>query len=268
MVKNRIKRMVVAVFAMFLCMLPVMKVCAAENRFVDNEGLVELGDAERINNLIDEVSERQQMDIVIVTVGSLEGKTATEYADDYYDYNGYGFGESKDGILLLISMEYRDWAISTTGNAIPAFTDAGQAFIIDRILPDLSEGNYSDCFIDFINWCDKFMTQAKTGSPYDVGELPKEPFSFFGALITSLVVGIIVSVVMVFVLKGQLTSVSKMTHAADYVRKNSLKVDANRDVYLYSNVVKTALPKESSGGGSGTHISSSGSSHGGSSGKF
>ena len=29
-----------------------------------------------------------------------DGKTAQAYADDYYDYNGYGYGENDDGILL------------------------------------------------------------------------------------------------------------------------------------------------------------------------
>ena len=40
-----------------------------------------------------------------MTAGSLNGKTATKYADDYFDYNGYGLGNEKDGILLLISMK-------------------------------------------------------------------------------------------------------------------------------------------------------------------
>ena len=37
------------------------------------------------------VSKKQQADIVIVTVDSLDGKTATEYADDFYDEHGYGY---------------------------------------------------------------------------------------------------------------------------------------------------------------------------------
>ena len=41
------------------------------------------------------------------------GKTAEAYADDYYDYNGYGYGENDDGLLLLVSMGEREWAITT-----------------------------------------------------------------------------------------------------------------------------------------------------------
>ena len=62
--------------------------------------------------------ERQSCDVIVVTVASLDGKTAESYADDYFDFNGYGLGQDRDGILLLLSMEDRDWAISTHGFAL------------------------------------------------------------------------------------------------------------------------------------------------------
>ena len=74
-------------------------------RLTDSAGLLSEGEAQNILTKLDEVSERQKFDIVILTVDSLEGATATEYADDFFDYYGYGYGEEKDGILFLISME-------------------------------------------------------------------------------------------------------------------------------------------------------------------
>ena len=74
------------------------------------------------------------VDVVIVTVASIEGKTATEYADDYFDYQGYGYGEKSDGILLLVGMKERVWAISTHGSlGISAFTDAGLDYIKEDV---------------------------------------------------------------------------------------------------------------------------------------
>ena len=97
-----------------------------KTRVVDMADL--LSDSEESSLLfkLDEISERQQFDVVVVTVGSLDGKTPTAYADDFYDYNGYGFGAEYDGVLLLVSMEERDWRISTCGYGITALTDAGQ----------------------------------------------------------------------------------------------------------------------------------------------
>ena len=122
---------------------------------------------------LDEVSERQKFDIVILTVDSLEGATATEYADDFFDYYGYGYGEGKDGILFLVSMEDRDWALSTHGYGITAFTDAGCDYIAEQFKSSLSDGEYEKAFEIYIDQCDAFVTQAREDRPYDNSNLPK-----------------------------------------------------------------------------------------------
>lgn len=78
--------------------------------------------------------------MIVVTVDSLNGKTVEEYADDYYDDNGYGYGENNSGILFLVAMDDREWNISTSGDAITAFTDAGLAYMGDQFVSDLSDG--------------------------------------------------------------------------------------------------------------------------------
>ena len=98
-------------------------------RLVDDAGLLSDSEEEELLGELDEISERQEFDVAVVTVNSLEGKTAEAYADDFYDYHGYGFGTDHDGILLLVSMEARDWHITTTGYGITAFTDAGIEYI-------------------------------------------------------------------------------------------------------------------------------------------
>ena len=66
-------------------------------RLVDKAEL--LSDSEKTELLytLDEISERQQVDVVVLTVPSLEGASPMEYADDFYDNNGYGFGDNHDG---------------------------------------------------------------------------------------------------------------------------------------------------------------------------
>ena len=57
---------------------------------------------EELEARLDEISEREQVDVIIVTTNSLEGKTAQAYADDYFIDHGYGQGEDGDGILFLV----------------------------------------------------------------------------------------------------------------------------------------------------------------------
>lgn len=239
-------------------------------RVVDMAELLSDSDKTALLSKLDEISERQKLDIVVLTVNTLDGKTPRDYADDFYDYNGYGFGENKDGILLLVSMEDRDWWISTTGYGITALTDAGIEYISKKFLSDLSDGDYAQAFTTYAELCDQFITQAKTGESYDTGNMPKEPFNVAWNILVAFVIGLVVAVIVTSIMKKQLKTVQLKSEANNYVKANSMILTENRDLFLYNQVSRRARPKETdnSSGGSSTHTSSSGSSHGGGGGKF
>ena len=242
-------------------------------RVVDMAELLSDSEKTALLSKLDEISERQKLDIVVLTVNTLDGKTPRDYADDFYDYNGYGFGENKDGILLLVSMEDRDWWISTTGYGITALTDAGIEYISKKFLSDLSDGDYAQAFTTYAELCDQFITQAKTGEPYDIGNMPKEPFNVAWNILVAFVIGLVVAFVVTNIMKKQLKTVQLKSEANNYVKANSMILTENRDLFLYNQVSRRARPKETdnssgSSGGSSTHTSSSGSSHGGGGGKF
>jgi len=256
---------------MILCVLSgaVLSVSAAEYpRLWDDADLLTPYEESALLAELDEISERQKLDVVVVTVNSTGASSPMEYADDFFDYNGYGYGTNRDGILLLISMEERDWWISTCGYGITAFTDAGMDYISEQFLDDLSSGYYADAFQTFASLCDAFITQARGGQPYDVYNLPKEPFDGGMALILALIVGLITALIYTGVLKGQLHTVRRQASASDYMKENSMQIRDSRDIFLYRNVSRTLRQTESSGGGSRVHTSSSGASHGGRGGKF
>ena len=263
-------------FALLLCVMPAMFVYAADDmpRLVDEADLLSDSDEADLLGKLDEISERQQMDIVVLTVNSLEGKSPEEYADDFYDYNRYGFGDGRDGILFLISMGEREMCMSTTGYGITAFTDAGQNYIYDQIMTYIKDGDYATAFTIFAAQCDGFITQARTGEPYDIDNLPEEPFSVIGALIIAVGIGFIISLIATGIMRLQLHSVYSRQAAEDYMIKDSMQVTRSNDLFLYKQVERREKPKEvepekpSSQGGSTTHVSSSGTTHGGSSRKF
>ena len=238
-------------------------------RVVDMADLLNNSEEADLLSMLDEISNRQELDVVVVTVNTLDGKTPMDYADDFYDYNGYGFGENRDGVLLLVSMEDRDWWISTSGYGIFAFTDAGIEYISEKFLSDLSNDDYSEAFTKYAKLCDEFITQAKTGEHYDTNNLPKESFDVFTSLLISLVVGILVSLIVTGKMKGKLKTVRMQPAAEEYVRNGSMLVTESSDLFLYSHVDRRVKSKDDdSDGGSSTHTSSSGSSHGGGGGKF
>ena len=266
------KRICSALLTILLAMLIVLPVSAGEGehppRLVDGAGLLSASQESELEDKLDEISTRQACDVVIVTVDSLDGKTAMAYADDYYDYNGYGFGSERDGILLLVSMESRDWWISTCGYGITAFTDAGMEYIADQFLSDLSDGKYKKAFEKFADLCDDFITEANNGEPYDVGHMPKGKLPLY-CIVVDLVIGLFISYCIASNKKSKLRSVVSKYNAADYVRPGSLVLTANWDQMVNRLVTTRVIPRErESSGGSSTHTSSSGSTHGGTGGKF
>jgi len=240
-------------------------------RYIDEAGLLTTAEARELAAKLDEISERHQFDTVIAVVDSLGGKPARLYAADFYEQNGFGFGRNLDGIILLIAMEYRDYAFVTTGYGMRAFTDAGQIYLEKLFLPQLKSDDYFNAFLAFADGVDDFLVKAATGSPYDKGNIPLTPsekmkYRLYTA-IGSVLLGLIIALVVTGIWRGQLKSVGRQDLAQAYIRPGSMNVTARRDVFLHRHVTKTARPKNTSSGG-GSFTSSSGRSFSGRSGKF
>lgn len=266
------KRITAIIFSVLLCLSAAIPSFAAEKstRLKDTASL--LSETERADLLykLDEISERQQLDVTLATVNNFDGyNTVNVCADDIYDNSGYGFGSEKDGLLLLISIEDRDWAISTCGYAITVFTDAGIDYIGEKITPYLSDGDYAAAFSKYAELCDDFITQAKNETPYDIENMPREPLSLIWIPV-SVIIGLIIALIAVGIMKSKLKTVRFKAAANSYLKKGSLNITDSSDLFLYHTVDRTAKPKDddNSSGGSSTHTSSSGTTHGGGSGKF
>lgn len=265
--------MFVLIFPVMASEIPDIPTERQKPLLVDEAGLLSEEESSTLINMLEEISQRQKNEVAVVTVNSLEGKTAEAYADDYYDYNGYGYGEKDDGLLLLVSMGEREWAVTTYGYChTVAFTDAGLDYISSEFRRKLSSGEYAKAFDCFADLCDDFLTQAATGEPYDVDNMPKGKVSPFW-LYTDLVVAFFISFGIVKGKSRNLKSVKKQESAKAYERRGSLSLRRSTDSFVNRIVTQKTIRNEKnsssgSSGGSSSHISSSGRSHGGTSGKF
>ena len=263
-----------------IIVLPLTVFAENSDYVVDNGNLLSESEEDALEIKLANLSEKYSFDIVALTVSSLDGKSAMEYADDYYDYNGY----RNDGCLLLISTD-RDWWISTKGFGITAITDYGIDVIEQEVIhPYFGDDNWSGGFNKYADVVEDFVVQAKGAEAYDTnnfytndsGYTYKNKKSFFGKydvdaadIVISLIVALIIALVIAKIVKGNYKPVRFKASASDYLVDGSLHLTDEYDRFLYSNVSKTKIETESSsGGGSSTHTSSSGSTHGGGGGKF
>jgi len=269
------KRILTLLTVCILLSAAVFGVRAAGPFVVDHGDLLTADEEAKLSQVLAEAANTHSIDIVVLTVDSLDGKSAMAYADDYYDYNGYG----DDGVLLLVSMSEREWWVSTSGKCIGAI----DSYTVERsILTDLSVGYYYDAFTAYAECCDQRMTAAENAGyaepndyyvdfEYDYGDYSEEP-SLLQGIGICLVIGIVAGGIVVLIMMSQLKSVRSQSGASSYVKPGSLQLSVSRDMFLYQNTTRRPKPKDngSSGGRSsgGVHRSSSGRSHGGGGGRF
>ena len=172
-------------------------------------------------------------------------------------------------IPFKLDKEDQDRHLSTCGYGMTAITDDGIEYISNQFLPDLSDGDYMAAFAAYADLCDEFITQAKTGQPYDGDHIPKAPFNAVKCLLISMAIGLVIALIVTGSMKAKLKSVRMQSAAASYVKSNSMNITESRDMFLYHTVDRREKPKSgSSSGGSSSHTSSSGQTHGGGGGKF
>lgn len=270
---------------LFLFFLPsiFLNTAASEHLplVIDKAGLLSVTEETALEEKAKALQREYGMDVVILTVDSLNGKSAQNYADDYYDRSGYG----SDGLLFLLAMSERDWYISTCGDAIDALTDYGIQQLGEQAVGYLSDGDYYGGFDAFLTSLPAYFSAWQNGKPID-GFADESGDYYHGDreetiyyqqprhvnIWISLVIGAVVGAVVVVIMRASMNTKRSQRSAGTYMQDGSYHLRTHQDLFLYSNVSKVRIQQESSGsssgGGSSVHHSSSGRSHGGGGGKF
>ncbi len=241
------------------------------SRVVDLADVLSEADHSKLNSLADSISEQYKCDVAAAFVESTDGKDIQAFADDFYDYNGYGYGDSDDGIMLVIAVGDREYAITTHGYGVHAVTDRALDYLEKSFIDDLSANNWANAGVDFISASGEILYNAayerQSGAETEAAKL--NPIELIPI---NIVIGLAIGFFVVAIMKGKHRSVIKKTEASGYLRDGSFKLTYSNDRFIHSQVnrVKKPEPQRSSdfSGGTTTHISSSGRTHGGESGKF
>lgn len=267
---------IITLFLLLLMILSAGSLASRADRVADQAMLLTEREEDILREKISRIADIYQFDAVIVTALSLEGKSAQEYADDYFDYNGYGYGSGHDGILLMVSIGQRDWAISTCGRGQEVFTQYGLERLSEHILPYLREDDFFKGFERFLELTEDYLDEAEKGIPYDVNNKPAQQApagpddgaNIMTYIIACTAIGLIAALITTGSMKRKLKSVRPQHNAHQYAK--NFELTSSKDMFLYRTVTKTARPTQNSskGGGSSSHTGSSGRSHGGISGKF
>lgn len=250
-------------------------------RVYDYADMLTEEEEQSLREYIAECEEKIQADIVIVTisesveydlqdpdlpeafhakeVGSTDWSTAMrDLADNFYDYNNYGYNKVHGNGVLLLDNSYEgqkgSW-LSTCGNVYDYFGDyeIDQAlYAVDDYIDESPYRAYKNC----ISYVTRTMEESQESMP----------MTFAPWILVGLVVALIYAAVNLHQNKAKDTTATNQ-----YVDGKKPKINDTRDQYLRKNVVTRRIETSSSSGGSshrsgghgGSHRSSSGVSHGG-----
>lgn len=247
------KKVLCILFALLMCTALAVNVSAASHRLVDDADLLSTAEEAELGAMLDEVSKKHDVDIVVLTVDSID-IDPLDYAGNYFNSNGYGLGKEKSGVLLLRALSDAEGdkvcTIYTCAVGFDAITDSDVQGIFDLMESDINDEEYFDAFETFVEECDERIGDYI----YDTTH-----FKFGKKAVIALIIGLVVAFIATSIMKGKLKSVHFQSAAANYVKAGSLKLTESRDTFLYSTVSRTAKPKNTSSGGGGSSRSGGGS---------
>lgn len=251
------KKAIMTALAVLLVLLLGTSALAASGEMLyvfDLAGLLTYDEWEPLEELAAQISGTHGCGVYVVAA-----EDYTEFGDgSVYDTaaeiftaedSGFGLGEGQDGILLLLSMDERDWALYVHGDAAEyAFGDAALAQLEDSFLPEFGEDDWEAGIDGYLRACDDYLTSAAEGEP--VGDDP------VASVILAVGVSCVIALLVCLVLKGRMRSVRRGAQAVAYVADGGLKLTEQSDLYTHTtktvrHIEKNTSRSESGGGGSG-----------------
>lgn len=260
---------------MMLSMLGGVTTYAAEDDNVyDDAGLLTEGEISTLNQKINDLEAESGWNVYAVTTDDAMGKSATAYADDFFDAHS---PEQEDGVALLIDMDNREITISTCGEAIRYLTDARIDYILDDAYTDVSNGDYGDCLITMVDGVAGYYQRGISEGQYnydtETGAVSRyHTLTLAEAGITALVA--LVCGILLYAAVAAKYTLRLGTYCYDFRANGKVALRIKQDNFVNQTVTQRRIPKETSSssghssGRSSTHHSSSGRSHGGGSRKF
>jgi uncharacterized protein len=222
------------------------------SRIVDNAGLLDAGQTAYLAGRIASIARTYNFDIVILTETDIGASHPSDWADNFFDDNGYGFGPYRDGSIFLQVTGSRDYWFSNSGRGIKILNNTAFNKLEADTVKFLSDGNPFEAYNTFISLWEQFLALEANGRSYNF-------FYRWNAVLVSIVwaMALIIGGAVVLVWKSKMNTALKQARADAYVVQGSLVYKEKNDRFLYSTITKTRRETESSSGGGSSRSSSS-----------
>jgi len=274
------KKFKLTVISMILltCAFMLMGFDSTQKKVYDDAGILTSSEESKLQQLSVDTAKASQIDIIIVTTKDNQGKSAMNYAEDFFMAHDFGYNEIKgDAVLFLIDMDGRETWVATSGSGIKYISDKRIDNIITATTTYLKKSDYNGACQTFVNKIGTYMKSLPSSSDtggngnttytYDNKTLSEKLMDhILIKILIAVVGGAVVVIIMMFNAKAKMT-----VGCQTYVKDHNFDVRDTRDIFINTTVVTHKIQTNSGNGGSGggsSHSGSGGHSFGGGGGKF
>lgn len=263
-----------------LCILFTCASALAAPMVVDQIDLFSSDEEAQMERVIERIRDNYQMDAVVVTtrLPSMSDSALTDWADRYYEDHGYGLGEDRAGMLIMIDMGNRYVHISTAGVLIDYLNDSRKDDLLDAAQNALSIGRYGQGALNMLRQMETYLRTGREDHTFRYDEATGARLSgMYNSLtrtegLVACLAGTAAAAALVFSVIGSYSLKGGAYHY-DRAANTACKFTDEKEQFLRQHVSRMRTPPPSSsggshGGGSGgsgvsVHTSSGGMSHGG-----
>lgn len=229
----------------------------------DTAGIMSEDERDTLEEAARDISEKYGFGVYIITVDSFRDHTDSydvfDGATTLYRKYKLGIGEESKGVLLLLSLEDRDFSLITYsdyGNFI--FDTETRESMTSWFLDNFAMDDWYGGFADYLMLCQEVLAD---GPDKVQGEV-------HGMVAIIFILPLIVAFIVIFVLGAKMKSVFKATRAEIYA-EGGLHITDSYDRFTHTTETRRKRSTSSSGGGRSGGVSSrSSGGFGGTSGKF
>lgn len=243
----------------------------AQGCVFDEAGLFSAAKRTELEELGQKLEKEYKMNFLMLTTDDAYGMSSAQFAEDFYEKEGYAANGRSGGIVLIIDMDNREMNLISDGSMIYYITDAREERIYDAGEDYLRKKEYGNAMYAMLRQVEAYMEKGIPNNQYsydtETGKI------VYHRSLTSM--DVIIAFAAAFLSAGGVCFVLYRRYSV--VKEYEYQVNQNAEINLTGRqdrlvnqfVTQRRIPKSpppgsgGSGGRTSTHTSSGGRTYGG-----
>lgn len=269
------KKAFLAAWLLALTLLSLPARAATQPHVLDISGLLTPQEQDQLEQRAQTIEDAYGCGLYIATVDNYLDYASHPFdaACAIYRYNDLGAGEDRDGLILMLSMDDRDYATALYGPwAHQVFSDRVLQLQEEEFLDNFRDNDWYAGFSDFLDTSERCLAAVRSGESITAETLrppkvvtPEAVGKVFGQ---NFLGGLVIALMVCLAFRSGMKSVKEKTTAAEYMRVDESCLTLREDRFTHATQTRHTIQTSRSSGGGGGGSSHHSGGFSGRSGKF